>query len=178
MTPEEQQLAFDLVIGRYGKSRISPEEFARRFPSALEKGKLALNVIEEANRKQSADEVGAALIIGAIFGFTAEHIPVLCGLLHVDWHSCHEDIVSTLQELKDARAVDAVYRAASVKHEYLAYDEFFGLARKCTWALADIGTSDALAKLHLLAASDNSVIAGYAKKRIDNWDKEQKRKRT
>jgi len=177
MTLEELQLARDLVIYPNGKSRISLEEFARRYPLALEQGKLALKVIEEANRKQSDDEVGAALIIGATFGFTAEHVPVLCELLHVDWHSCHEDIVSTLQKLKDPRAVNAVYRATFVKHEYLAYDEFLGLARKCTWALADIGTSDALAKLHLLTASDKSVIAGYAKERIDNWDKEQKRKR-
>jgi hypothetical protein len=159
-----------------GKSRISPEEFARRYPSALERGKLALRLIEEANRQQSADDLQAAIVIGATFGFSAEHIPVLCQLLHVVWHSCHEDIVSTLQQLKDPRALDAIYRAASVKHEYLAYDEFFGLARKCTWALADIGTVDTLAKLHLLAASDNSLIAGYAQERIDNWGAEQKKK--
>jgi hypothetical protein len=177
MTPEEQKLAFDLVIYPNGKSRISSDEFSRRFPSALERGKLALNLIEDANRQKNPDDLQAAIVIGATFGFSAEHIPALCQLLHVDWHSCHEDIVSTLQKLKDPRAVDAVYGAVIVKHEYLVYDEFFGLARKCTWALAGIGTSDALAKLHLLAASDNAVIAGYAKERIDNRDKEQKRKR-
>jgi len=177
MTPEEQKLAFDLIIFPNGKRRISPADFARRFPSALEKGKLALRLLEEASQKQSAGELEAALIVGAAFGFTAEHVPVLCQLLHVDWHSRHEDIVSTLQVLKDPRAVDAVYGAAFVKHKYLAYDEFFGLARKCTWALADIGSEDAFAKLHLMAASDNSVIAGYAQKRIDNWDYEKNRKR-
>lgn len=175
MTLEEQQLAFALVMLPNGESRISSEDFARRFPSALEGGKLALRLLEEATQKQSAGELEAALSIGFTFGFTVEHVPMLCRLLHVDWHSQHEDIVSTLQGLKDPRAVDALYGAAFVKHEYLAYDEFFGLARKCTWALADIGTADALVKLQLLAASDNSVIAGYAQKRVHNWKNERSR---
>ena len=39
----------------------------------------------------------------------------------------------------DAESVDALARAALVKHDDLAYDES-ARARKCVWALADIGT--------------------------------------
>ena len=82
----------------------------------------------------------------------------------------------TLQHLKDPRAIDALFSAATVSHDYLSYDEFFGLARKCTWALADIGTPEARARLEALAAHEVPQIAEYAKERIDNWEDELDRK--
>ena len=111
-------------------------------------------------------------------GFTREHVPALVGLLGQPWHTRHEDVVSALQQLKDARAVDALYEEALASYEYLEYDEFYGLARKCTWALADIGTPEAKAKLEALAREDNELIAGYARKRLNQWDAELHRKGT
>ena len=177
MTAEQRKLVYDLVITPpHGLRRISPEDFAQRFPSALDDGKLALGLLEEATQAQNGADLEAAIIVGATFGFTAAHVLPLCQLLRADWHCRHEDIVSTLQRLKDPRAVDALYEASFVSHSYLDYDEFYGLARKCTWALADIGTPDARAKLQSLAAVENALIAEYAQQRIDNWDNEQNRK--
>jgi hypothetical protein len=178
MTNEERELAFGLTIFPDGKRKVSPAEFAERFPSALSGAKLDVRLLEEAYRQQNADDLEAALTIGSTFGFSAEHVSLLCHLLFANWHQRHEDIVGALQDLKASEAVDALYRAALEKHEYLAYDQFFGLARKCTWALADIGTSDALAKLRLLAGNENPVIASYAQKRIDRWNRELLRKGT
>jgi HEAT repeat protein len=109
-------------------------------------------------------------------GLRSEFATPLVQLLPVPNHRAHEDIVGALQELKDPNAVDALYEAAFVRHEYLDYDEHFGLARKCTWALADIGTPDAFAKLQSMAASENPQIADYARKRIDAWSEERDRK--
>jgi hypothetical protein len=39
-----------------------------------------------------------------------------------------------------------------------------------------IGTSDALVKLQIIATSSDSVVAGYAQKRIDSWEAERDRK--
>jgi HEAT repeat protein len=170
MTPEQQELASGLIITpRHGRSRVSPQEFAERFPSALEGGRLALALLEEAAAVKDPANLGATILIGATFGFTADHVPLLCELLRAEWHWSHESIVTALQRLKDPRAVDALYDASLVSHGYLAYDEFYGLARKCTWALADIGTPDALAKLRQMAGSENPLVAGYAQKRIDRW---------
>jgi hypothetical protein len=47
--------------------------------------------------------------------------------------------------------------------------EELALVRKCTWALADIGTPEAKARLQDLAKSLNAQIAGYAQKRLDRW---------
>jgi hypothetical protein len=103
-------------------------------------------------------------------------IDLLVQALALPWHHSHEDLLSVLQDLKDPRSVDAVFEAAQVQHEYLDYDEFFGLARKCTWALADIGTPEARGRLEQLAASPNQLVAGYARKRLDGWQGEIHRK--
>jgi hypothetical protein len=92
------------------------------------------------------------------------------------WHSRHEDLASALQRTKYPRAVEALFQAAHSRHDYLDYDEFFGFARKCTWALADIGTPEAKERLRDLAQSGNATIAGYAQKRLDRWDAEIPRK--
>lgn len=92
------------------------------------------------------------------------------------WHTRHEDLVSALQKMKYPASVEALFAAATTKHAYLECDEFFGLARKCTWALADIGTPLARARLDELAANSNPTIAAFARKRLVHWDDEIQRK--
>jgi hypothetical protein len=109
-------------------------------------------------------------------GLSQEYVPALIELLGKSWHSRHEDVVRALQQLKDPRAVDALYEEAFSTYEYLDYDENYGLARKCTWALADIGTPEAKAKLQALAKTNNTMLASYAQKRLDRWEEEKRRK--
>lgn len=101
---------------------------------------------------------------------------ILASALVMPWHTRHEDLASALQTLKAPAAVNALYDAALSRHEYLAYDETFGLARKCSWALADIGTPDAKKRLEQLARCPNPVVARYATKRLDSWEIECDRK--
>jgi hypothetical protein len=92
-------------------------------------------------------------------------------------HYRYEDIVRLLQEAKDSRAVDTLYKAALVIPEYQEeYDGGAALARKCTWALADIGNAEAYHKLLLLAKSNNPEIVGYAQRRIYLWERDLSRK--
>ena len=127
---------------------------------------------------RDAERVEFALYGLSGSSLTPECVPMLIELLGKPWHQRHEDVVHTLQELKDPRAVDALYEEAHASYEYLAYDAFYGLARKCTWALADIGTAEAKAKLEALAREDNKLVAGYARKRLDQWGNELDRKGT
>jgi hypothetical protein len=108
--------------------------------------------------------------------FSPEYVPALIGLLGKPWHYRHEDIVRVLQQLRDSRAVDALYEEAHSEYEYLNYDDCYGLARKCTWALADIGTPEAKVKLQQLAQENNQLVAEYAQKRLKNWEEEKSRK--
>ena len=132
----------------------------------------ALELLSDAIAKMDADAVEDSVVSAC----SASFVPLLMKLLALPWHRQHEEIVSTFQFLKDARTVDALYEASFARHEYLSYDSRFGLARKCTWALADIGTPEAREKLELLASGENPLIASYAQKRLDRWNDEQKRK--
>tara|TARA_R110002096_G_scaffold345404_1_gene538849 strand:+ start:144 stop:536 length:393 start_codon:yes stop_codon:yes gene_type:complete len=102
---------------------------------------------------------------------------LLIAVLPMTWHSRHEDVVGALQDTRAADAVGALFDAAHARHSYLDYDDAFGLARKCTWALADIGTDAAKEQLHALTRCGDSVVQGYAQERLDRWDQELDRKR-
>lgn len=127
----------------------------------------------------SEDGVGVELALYQAYsaGLTPPLAPALIELIGATYHRRHEDVAFALQQLRPREAVQALHRAALDRHEYLEYDEHFGLARKCTWALADIGTPEAKAALVDLASADNEVIAGYAQKRLDRWERELHRKR-
>src|SRR5258708_3228946 len=123
----------DLILPR--NRSLTPSEVSHR--------------LREAAAKPMPDEVEAAGTAGHQIGLREEFVPALVELLQSKDHFRHEDIAAALQTLRDPKTVDALYEAAHARYEYLAYDEYFGLARKCTWALADIGTPEAKAKLTL-----------------------------
>ena len=108
---------------------------------------------------------------------TGEIKPLMASLCVEDWHRTHEDVVGILQKFGKVEDIPALERAASMSLPYLEHDDHFGLARKATWALADIGGHAARQALERIAESDNSTIAGYARKRLLNWASEQDRKR-
>jgi HEAT repeat protein len=135
-----------------------------------------LRKLYDAILAKDAEQVEIALEKYFSTGFLPEYVPALIELLGKPWHYCHEDIVSVLQRLKDSRAVDALYEEAHSEYDYLNYDDRYGLARKCTWALADIGTPEAKAKLEQLARESNQLVAEYAQKRLINWEEEKSRK--
>jgi hypothetical protein len=117
-----------------------------------------------------------ALVQAFAAGLHTQMSSLLIALAEALWHTRHEDVVLALQWLRSPEAVDALERVASATYAYLDYDEFYGLARKCTWALADIGTPTAYQALERLARSSNPIIAGYATKRITHWQDERHRK--
>ena len=136
-----------------------------------------MRMLESAAAVLRPDSVEEAVTSAHRIGVREEFVPPLLMLLRSGGHFRHEDIVAALQDVKDPRAADTLFEAAAVQHGYLDYDEFFGLARKCTWALADIGTQEAKSKLEKIALSENPLIAGYAKKRLDQWEDEPHRKK-
>jgi hypothetical protein len=96
------------------------------------------------------------------------HARSLMVLAEAPWHHRHEDVVRALQDLRSPSAVDALERVAPAVYNYLDCDNGFALARRCTWALADIGTPEAHQALTRLAACENPVIASYAEERLTN----------
>jgi len=106
----------------------------------------------------------------------AEHASLLAALLLESWHHSHEDLAHALERLRDPATVDILARAAVMKHDYLAYDDSHAFARKCAWALADIGTPAARSHLERLAHHADPELAAYAQERLANWESELGRK--
>jgi hypothetical protein len=173
MIPEQHDAVVELILGR-----ISPAEFVQRTgidpaarPEIIEselRGALAL---------QDARTVESALVLAFCFKvLTADLAPLLVELLLLPWHYKHEDIASALQGLRVPGTADALAQAALVKHDYMDADDSYPFARKCIWALADIGTREARAHLERLARANDTEIAAYAQRRLDKWNEELTRK--
>jgi HEAT repeat protein len=135
-----------------------------------------IEMLEAAALSRAPDFVERAVQCAYADGLKAAYVPALIAILKNSEHHRHEDVVTALQTLKDPISADALFNAAFIEHEYLNYDEHFGLARKCTWALADIGSPEARSFLERLAASSNKFIAAFAQERLDCWEKEKQRK--
>jgi len=158
MTAEEQNLCLGMVKRLNGIQRVSKEEFLRRFPSAVEDGRLALHLLEESYRAQDGRDLSCALMVGFMFGFRHEHLDILCLLVDADWHNSHEDVVGALDKLREPEAADALFRATQWVPEYLKFDENRALAVKAIWALWKLQSPEAKARLEQIAASETPIL--------------------
>jgi HEAT repeat protein len=128
-----------------------------------------LKQLESVKDSQNPDEVEDAINAAWNGGMKREYLPTLLDLLRKPDHFRHEDIVNALQELKNPDSIDILYETATKKYSYYLSDSEFPLARKCIWALADIGTPEAKEMLKLLSLHSNQEVASYAKRRISRW---------
>ena len=167
MTEEQRKFCRDLIIYPDGRSRITKEDFLRRFPSAVEHGRLALKWLDEADQTRNAEDLNCALIIGFVFGFAPEHLDILRRLVDVDWHYSHEDVVSALETWPTPDTVEALFRATQWIPKSLEYDDSRALAVKAIWALGKIPGDEAETKLEALARSDNAILRETAEKQLE-----------
>jgi hypothetical protein len=172
MTGDQQRTVIDFCLHRVGKEALTA---ALGFDIDADPAAV-FRLLADATASGDADSVECALVIAQGRSGDGDVVPLLVELLRARWHTRHEDVAFWLQQLRDARAIDALAEAALTKHAYLAYDNSYALARKCTWALADIGTAEAQDKLRALAAGADEEIAGYARRRLDRWSDERARK--
>jgi hypothetical protein len=148
-----------------------------KFLRNLIAGRGCFENLQTAIRNKDALEVEKVLRYAFQNQETDEIVSLMGELCVADWHSMHEDAIVLIQKFGGTADVPALECVAGMKLSYLAYDGRFGLARRATWALADIGGNGARHALERIAVWDNPVIAGYAKRRLTRWDVECERKR-
>ena len=102
MTEAEIKACRDLISTPRLWNPISNEEFLKRYPSAVENGKVAVQLLERAYKARNASELQCALVVGFTFGFALEHKAILRALLFAKWHKCRDDIASALNMLRTA----------------------------------------------------------------------------
>lgn len=109
-------------------------------------------------------EKGMAL--GHEVGFPDEAVPLLAELLPARWHEQHEDIARLCQESRDPRAVPALIATLGMRLDYLDYNDSTALGRKCVWALFEIGTPEAVARIEEAANDPRPEVRATATKRL------------
>ena len=85
-------------------------------------------------------------------------------------HYQHEDLVFLLEKKHSPKLINRVYDLAVMEFDYKKEDEFFNIARKCTYALGYTNTPKAKEKLELLAKNENELIREYAIKQLNRHD--------
>jgi hypothetical protein len=155
------------------------DRFLKAFPVELEGDPGILErELERAASHRDGEAFGLAMMLGFLSGgFGERHARLLSGVLPEAWHTCHGDIASLLQDLASPASAEALHRTATLEFGYLPHDGSLDRARKCTWAPADIGTPAARVFLQDLAGCPEKTIAGYAQRRLDQWEAERPRKR-
>jgi len=85
-------------------------------------------------------------------------------------HRQHEDLAFLLEKKHSPKLINRVYDLAVMELDYKKEDEFFNIARKCTYALGYTNTQKAKEKLELLAKNENELIREYAIKQLNRHD--------
>ena len=123
--------------------------------------------LETVLARRDAVELERSLADAASGGWSVRWAPVLARLLGERWHAQHEDLANALQDLKEPGTIDALFAVACDAAPFNRVDDGRALARKCVWALHDIGTPAAVEKLELLATSAGDVATrGHAEKKL------------
>ena len=171
LTSEQQKLTWDLC-----RRRITVEQFvAAAGIDPRQPGFAERSLAKAIAGREGRDFEAVLLLIGQFRLHVPNRAQIFAALLAERWHQKHEDLAIALQLMRDPGTVEALARAARSKFEYF-YDESHAFARKCCWALADIGTRAARDRLRELAECEDAEIRGYAQKRLDRWATEMPRK--
>jgi PBS lyase HEAT-like repeat len=167
MTPTQRQLCMRLVIEPNGRSSLSPADFELAFPSCLQNGRVSSALITDTLRTKDVADLQCLLIVGFNFGFDYRVAPALRELLQKNWHPCHEDIVSALEDIGDADAVAALLHMTKWTPDYLKFDEGRALAVKAIWALGKIPGEASTAALRELSQSSDEILRNNAVHQIN-----------
>ena len=172
-----RQSSHEIKLGRANKmGRFFDAAIAAEGLSESEVRNGIADLLTGVSEPITPDSIEAALGLMCHLGDAEPYVEELCGLLLMDGHEKHEDVAHNLQLLRDPRAIEPLYEAAQKTLDY-QWDDGLAFARKCTWALADIGGEVARDRLRKLAVCSNPDIAGFAQRRLDRWDEVLDRKR-
>ena len=166
MTPDQQRLAFALVLVPGRGRAVSPEEFRER-AGVDDPREWALEQLRAAIWQEDGDDAEAALVVGAVFGRDRRWADCYVQLLESDWHVLHEGAAQGLGGLGNADAVSALVHAAHWVPEYLEFDEARALAVKAIHSLGRIPGPEAEAALRDLLEHEDHDLRARTRRVLD-----------
>ncbi len=136
---------------------------ARRTLIAVQDDSLTRE-LERALAEHDPELLGELLATARTLGLARQWAPVFAKLLGERWHRDQEDLASALQDLREPATSDALFAVACDSAPFDATDDGRALARKCVWALHDIGARDHLARL--AATAKDPETRGHAERKL------------
>lgn len=140
---------------------MPPEQFLREMGAADGRA-LGAEMLANAVQAQDASDMEMSSIVIATFGGTAALLEPLLEAAQADWHTCHEDVVDILGEIRCEAAVDVLRLATEWVPDYLADDEGRSLARKAIRALGTISGQRARRALEKVSLSPVDILREHA----------------
>jgi len=143
----------------------------------LKKPQQLLDFLEEIRLEDVSEETADIIhillfiiIAGEFYLKNDNFNKILCKLSKDKNHYQHENIALILEWKHSPKLINCTYELAIAKFDYMKEDEFFNIARKCTYALGYTNTPKAKEKLELLAKNENELIREYAIKQLNRHD--------
>lgn len=107
-------------------------------------------------------------VLAALHHPSRAYTEILCWVLaRRDIDVSHENIVDVLAEIRNPASVECLRDALWWEPEW---DEFRNLAVKCIWALAAIGTPDAVAAIREVADSESIKVRRAAEYELQRFE--------
>jgi len=108
-------------------------------------------------------ELDLLLMLLSHFKCENKYSEVLAPLLVQPWHHLHDRIAGVLEFSLDERVTDFLYQGATYRCDNLEYEsDYCEFNRKCLFALAKIGTKEAIDYVKKVSDCDNTIIANHA----------------
>jgi hypothetical protein len=168
MNHQERKLLIDWQSGK-----ISKEDFLASFSVDIRNDKnYVISEVEKAIEANETEEIELAINLIWLSDNEAEFIDLLHKLLLNPNHRSHQYILKSLQDLKKPKSVTFIKKALETNFDYIPYtgSDSYGIAKWFSWALASIGTDEAIDLIKEYSHSEDEGIREemlYRLKRIE-----------
>ena len=145
----------------------APVPLVLREAGATSTSELCAILLREASEQRDAGGLEATLIVCSRFEQIDANKGLLGALAHEDWHHSQEDIISSLDDLRDPGLIPTFVRATQWLPTHMAWDdENRGLALRAIRAIAKIGGPKADDALRELAQSEHPGRRALAERKL------------
>lgn len=119
---------------------------------------------------QNELELDLLLMFLSHFHCVNRYCITLAHLLIQPWHHFHDRIASMLEFESDERVIEFLYQGSMYRCDNLEYEsDYCEFNRKCLFALAKIGTQEAIKSIKNVSKVENPIIANHALKIIEQY---------
>lgn len=154
------QLEKDL-LDKWGLGKIDKDYLLSIFPvDVINDRNYIISEVEKAIPTSNTSEIEYAVTLILLSGKHSELIDLLHKLLLNPNHYSHQAIVKSLQDLKNPKSIPFIEKVLKTNFDYLAYtaSDSDAIAKWFSWALASIGTDEAIEVIRKYSNSQDQGI--------------------